>query len=544
MSSPTSSANVNTLPLLSLLSRLRPEQAEAVEAGVNHLLNAAPGREGSLLFVSPTGTGKSYLQGAIHRAVTEAHGRRMYSTFPQSEIAEAVFLKTYGFLPDKKRQAVLEQAGFWTIKRLYNELTKGRIPLPVALQHDEAHHSTDDTHEMVHGICGLCPRVGATATDYRGTAVETAKFRDRWPRAHRVLTLRRAVDLGRLSMPLWDVWPLLDDEQIDVTNGEFSVRSVESHIQDKLGDLIDRLKVFVSRDGEVRWDRATMIAVPGVEAVRSVVEALNRDGLPAVGVTGDTSDTDRTAAFAKCVERWAVLVQIRVVGEGVDLPIRRLIDLAPTTSPVLWMQRVGRITRPVGPGEPPPEYIACCHNLARHAYLWHGVMPTSAIKTALSAWGADFKPSKRFLARAIDVEGLGRFTPAVVSMADGSPVTLYVMQTKDGLNEYAIVLHPLRPDPWFFCKENKLSGQKVKKTLPNGLVVEYNEKSFGKWRSVGKLPELIGCQSVKLSPLTPGQGDWWKRDAAKLNLDPKAELTNREFQLLPILSNSRTRLEV
>lgn len=551
------------LSLADLRAQLRPEQEAAVKAAVDHLTACLAenrrGHEASLLLVSPTGTGKSYIQGCVHRTIRESSARpvNMISTFPASEIAEAVFLKTYGDSADPirlrdmsaaKRQAWLESHGFWTIKRLHNELVKGNIPMPDCLQHDEAHHSTDDTHELVHGVCGLCPRVGSTATDYRGIATETAKFRERWPRQHRVLTLKNAVLLGRLSMPTWNVWPLIDDEMIDVKSGEFVVSKVESAIKEKLGDLVDRLRPFWCKTLNPLIDRPTMVAVPGVEAVKQVVAALNAVGMRAVGVTGETSDADRAKAFAQCVGRTAILVQIRVVGEGVDLPIRRLIDLAPTVSPVLWMQRVGRITRPVGEGEAPPEYIACCHNLARHAYLWHGVMPSGAVRDATKAWGDDWKPSRRFLARAVDVEGLGRFEPAAIPFADGSLGTMYVMQTKDGLNQYAVVLHPLVPDPWFFSRSFPLTGNMVTREVKPGVVVTFAEKNYdapeAKWRRVAKLPELRGCHSIKPGVLTPAQSDWWKECAERKGLDPNAEITIREFQILPILQNSRVRLEV
>lgn len=494
-----------------------------------------------------TVTHNSFIQGAVHRTIRETHGLTIYSTFPSADIARPVFEKTYGTtipggMSEAKVGALLAANGFWTVKKLHNELLAGRVPIPDFLQHDEAHHSVDDTHEVVHGICGLCPRIGATATDYRGTSEETAKLRERWPRMHRVLTLKRAVELGRLSQPSWDVWPLINDELIDVVGGEFKVSKVESHISDKLDDLVDRLRPFRG------YDRPTMIAVPGVKAVKMVVEACERAGLPAVGITGETSDLDRRRAFERVVRKEVLLVQIRVVGEGVDLPMRRLIDLAPTVSPVLWMQRVGRITRPVPAGEPPPEYIACCHNLARHAYLWHGVMPSSTVKKAQEAWGKDFKPSRRFLARAINVEGLGRFQPGAIPFREGGYGTVYAMQTKDGLNQFAVVLHPLVPDPWFFGRSIPLTGGMKTMVTPTGHKVEYKEKDYdapeAKWRRLPSLPDLQGMVSIPPGKLTEPQLAWWKRSAARFGLDPEAEITNREFQVLPVLANSGVRLEV
>jgi len=515
-----------------------------VRAMIDHAYTALRGPQSGMAVVSPTGTGKSYLLAENHRRIMQL-GHRVYTTFPSHEIAAGVWAKMVGCKPSEANRTEMEDIGLWTIKRLLNELTAARVPMPDVFVNDECHHGTDDTHTLAHGICGLCPRLGTTATDYRGTPAETQKFRETWHKQYRVLTLKRAVELSRLSQPSWDVWPLLNDELIDVTNGEFNVSSVESHLKTVLADVVDRVGAFYS-PATAKWDRPTMIAVSSVGAVEAVVKAMRDAGYPACGVVGDTPDKERQSKFAACIDCTTLLVQIRVVSEGVDLPMRRLIDLAPTTSPVLWMQRVGRITRPVGEGECPPEYICCCHNLSRHAYLWYGVMPITAIAKAQAAWGEDFKPSKRFLARAVNVEGLGRFQPAAVPLANGTTATLYVMTTKDGLNEYAVMLHPLRPDPWFFERVNVLTGNRSTFTTDTGHEIEYNEKQYGKWKSVERLPDVRGCHSIKLKPLTPGQSSWWKKSVneTKFGLDVKAEITNREFAALPILSNSGVRLEV
>ena len=39
---------------------------------------------------------------------------------------------------------------------------------------------------------------------------------------------RTAVQKGRISLPTFDVWPLMDDETVDVMGGEFAVRGCEA----------------------------------------------------------------------------------------------------------------------------------------------------------------------------------------------------------------------------------------------------------------------------------------------------------------------------
>lgn len=541
--------------LQELASKLRPEQRDAARAICEHLRDAKArgfrGPQATLCVASPTGTGKTMPLGAAHRCANEALGLRTYTTFPQIEIARAAFEKVYHPLPEDASEThvrtALEAVGLWTVKRLHNALLKGEVPLPDALQHDETHHATDDTHETVWAVAGLPPLVGYTATDYRGTVAETQKFRAKFPKLYRMLTLKKAIELGRLALPSFDVWPLVNDEEIEVKNGEFSTSAVDSATEDVLPDLIERLRGLYD-PALCEWVEPTTIVCNSVKSTHAVEDALNAAGLPAVGVIGDTTPKERRDRFALTLARKVALVQVRVVGEGVDLALRRMIDLAPTMSPVLWMQRVGRITRP---WEQQPSYICCNHNLARHAYLWHGCVPPSAIKKAFEAWGKEFKPSRRFLARAIDVEGLGRFQPGAVPFKDGGVASLYCMQSKDGAVQYAVLLHPLRPEPWFFGREIPLTGRTVKQTVetPNGPIeVELKERDYNskaaRWRKLPALPDVKGMISIKPGRLTDPQRDWWKRSAEHFGLDSAAEVTNREFQLLPILANSGARLNV
>src|SRR5262249_39773823 len=136
-----------------------------------------------------------------------------------------------------------------------------------------------------------------------------------------------------------------------------------------------------------RWDRPTMLALPSVETAAGCLHALAAAGLPAALVTGETSQAARQEAFTATVAREQVLIQIGVVSEGVDLLLRRLVDPLPTLSPVRWVQLLGRITRPVPPGEAAPEYWGCCRNLERHAYLLEGLVPLPALAQAQAAFG-------------------------------------------------------------------------------------------------------------------------------------------------------------
>lgn len=495
------------------------------------------------MIVSPTGSGKSYMQVDVLSRVPG-----LVQAVPSVEIAAGLFHKLTGQSLDgwseARARAATEGRSIFTSKRLLNLLVDAKIALPRFLSFDESHHTTDDTHTTLHAITGMVPAVGWTATPYRGTPAETKKLHDSWPTRTVALTLKDAVARGIVSQPTFATWPLLNDDLIDVSNGEFKVTSVDSHLRNKLDDVVDRLGQFCTVTRPDPWDRPTMIAVCSKAAVELVTHALNSRGMAAVGVTEKSTRAERDAAFADAVARRKVLVQINVVSEGVDLPLRRLIDLSPTMSPVRWVQRLGRIKRPVGPGEPPPEYIACCHNITRHGYLEADVLPPSAFLDAQKAWGEEYKPTRKSLARAIGLDGFGRFQVSTVPLTNGLLVSLYALQTKDGLTQYAVVLRPDRERPYYFRKVNVLTGEKGTFTKPDGTVIQFNKKEYGPWEEVPSLPDVQGCVSIPAERITEKMAKkTWPELAGRYGLDPEFEPDGKTFQILPIAWNTKVRFD-
>jgi len=505
---------------------------------------------GSALYTAPTGAGKSFVQAANHDAL---HHAGLVTVTPSTEISLGIYKRLAAVseaeyasaltLPESAQQATCEAAGIWTVMRLHNRLMRAECDPPRMLQFDEAHHTTASSYETLHALCGECPAVAYTATGYRGTPDETAKLRAKWGTPLPLITLKNAVLRGFVARPNMRVWPLLNDETIKVVNGDFETKAVERALATVVDDLVFRaVDQFFDR-GAYRWHRATMITAPGVASAAAIGDALAKANAPFVIVTGDkvVGASSRQEAFRRVTNREAVLVQVNVVSEGVDLPIRVQIDCAPTMSPVRWMQRVGRGTRPT---EEPPEYIACNHNISRHAYLWAGVLPSSVVRDAQAAWGPDYKPSRRTLARAIGLEGFGKFTVSQVPLVDGSHLSLYALQTPDGTHQYAVLLHACVPDPQFYQRTNPYTGETATKTLDDGRTVTYKKKDYGPWRRVESIPNLDGYVSTRPIPVTPPMQDWWAKTAESRGLDPTFVPDARQFQVLPILCNTRSSFKV
>lgn len=482
---------------------------------------------GYLLQVAPTGTGKTVMQCAVLSEATEYGGRTVLQVVPSMEIA-AGFARWLG-LPFTRED--LEDHNIYTAKRLVNLVTAGKID-PTrydAVQIDEAHHSVDDTHQTIDAYLGSKPRVGWTATGYRGTPKETQRLSDWWAGNVRVLLSETdAIERGFASAPSCEVWPLVNDEKVSITKGEFSTVGLEAETEDALEELVGTVVKKFWDPARGKWDRPTMLALPTVYLVEKAKQLFDHFGAPALAVTGET--TDRQHIFADVVAGRSLLVQVKVVGEGVDLPLRRLIDASPTMSPVFWRQRIGRIMRPVPSGSIPPEYVVTNHNLLRHGYLLKGILPPSVFREAVSAWGPDFKPSRRMVARVAGLTGLGRFAPSQVPLPDGSFWWLFVVGSPDGDKHYASLVNPAGGDPInavrYFHQEAGSDG-KVRK--------QYSKSP--PWKRIKTLPDLVGYTSVPPDPLTPGMLNWWKSGASFRGLDPEAEIDARQFQVLPILTD-------
>jgi hypothetical protein len=514
-------------------------------------------RDPPALYVAPTGSGKGLIEALLLKARPQA-----VLTVPSLSIGAGVFAKLTGDsgiteASEAAQRRNLEASRIVTVKRALSLASEGRLRAPEWID-DESHHATDDTHDSLRDLWGSPPHVGFTATPYRGTPAGTADLLKRYPGGVRpVLSLGDAVKRGYVSLPEFKTLPLLDDETISVTGGEFVVSAVESATRSRVGQLCD---VLAARYSEGFYDRPVTVVLGSVGAVGLVAEAMAARSLPAVSVTATTRGRGRL--FGDTVARRAVLLQVRAVGEGVDLPLRVMYDLSPTMSPVLWMQRVGRVMRPFsvcsdcgaewrpddwrccsGHGvQGRPVYFSCCHNLMRHGYLFEGLIPRAAFTESRTAWGDDWEPSRRSMTRALGNTGFGRFHPVEVRLKGGGAAFLYALRAADGLRSYAALLLPHLAKPLYFGREDALTGRELEWTTPSGHAVKYPEKKVGRWTPLAELPDLEGCLSYPNDAMFPWKKQKWEREADARGLDAAAEVTRKTYTLLEILRDTNKRI--
>lgn len=508
--------------------QLRDYQQTAVDYAVDWANHAERGKR--LMLAAPTGTGKSFVELALQERIA---GSILVS--PRIEIIDGLLNKIGIKSIHTTTDWVVEQAercNIYTPIRLRNQLLAGEVKAPPLLILDEAHHDSAESWQDLHLLCGYPPAVGLTASPFRGTPKSTATFRREWGEPVWVLTFPEAVERNVLSMPVCTTVPLVDDDLIEVSNGELVAKQVNEAVAGRLeaaADLVvngleGRGSEWKGPEGKDCFDTPTMFAVPSLECVESLRIVLESKGIHGAVVTGKTPYSERQTAFRACLECKAVLIQVAVVSEGVDLPIRRLIDLSPTLSPVKWLQQFGRITRPGG-----HSYYTCTNrNLLRHGYLLDGCLPPSAMQQAQAV----FPPSTRSMGlRAVGLESVGRLKPADIPLKGGLKALLYAMSSMEGhkRTDYCVIVHPIKEDILWARKDSLRSEQT-------------GELVWGKWYRCEPPTELTGFASLPPQPLTDKQKHWWMRAAASWGLDAGAKINKKQFPVLPVLMDLRARL--
>lgn len=485
-----------------------PFQQVAVDHAVHFLRSAGPGDK--QLYAAPTGSGKSVVELLVQQQLEGC-----WIVTPRDEIVSGM-LEKLGFPgadPLKHRIS--------TPIILRNRLMSGAVEHPKYLVFDEGHHHSAETWQQIHMLTGFAPAVAYTATPYRGTPRSTAEFIGFWGEPLWLITINEAAESGYIKLPRFDVLPLVDDDIVDISAGEFNVTSIDGVTLDRLGDMAEHARAWYSG----LWDKPTVFALPSTACCVRLQQEMLKRGLPCFVVSAHTPKSEREPTFEAVKQRIAALLHINIVSEGVDLPLRRLVDLAPTLSPVKWVQQLGRITRPT---DDTPVYVGTNRNLLRHAYTLEGAVPTCAVADAEKKFG----PTERSAAvRALGLEALGRFKPALVKLRCGASMHVYAVSTVVGkvVVEYAVLVHPTMEPIW---------------AVKANTVEEGGEKKWGKWCKLEDPPDDVrGFASVAGREPSVKQQMWWKRSAAAFGLEPDQKIDRKSFQALPVLADIGLRLQ-
>ncbi len=530
-----------SISLSNFVQTLRPYQQAAVDRALQ-----VP-RGGSLVLASPTGTGKGSIELGLLRAFHEKGLDALIIT-PNIEIIRGYLERCGACRADLQRPAEFlvscaEEISVRTPVRLRNALQKGKCRVPDVIIVDEAHHAVLDTISGG-GLRELCPGttwIGFTATPYRGTPDETKELRNMWGEPHIVLTVPQAVENKSWDLPSWKVIGIVDDDDCNIKAGELNSDEVTLKNVEPLANMLHGLDLSIP----------TCVTVPCVKAATELAAAMSRRSVSNTTVIGDMPAPERAEAYERVKTGGTLLISVKVLGEGVDMPwLRRWVDASPTLSPVSFVQKLGRITRP---NHIPPEYIGTNRNLERHGYLLQGALPRDAIKQAQEAFGgASVRGGRAGLlkcvrhAKPIDlpltggVKGTmwslwrpavrGSLPASLSSLGSGSndPSSPPTSGSVDALATYE---RCILPDP---TSDKVVSAAREIKAAGT-------ENRWGKW-VVAPLPDNIdGFRTSRLNgECSDKQYSWWQKSGPRYGLDPEVRPTRAQFSALPTLTDLDT----
>lgn len=488
-------------------------QREAVE-------KAIASDEQYYLTASPTGTGKSYMAWELLDKLPTP----MFITPRVEIIADMLRKKSCSFDSHAELMLLADKYNLATPIRLRNRMMDGREFGIESVILDECHHESADTYQQIKALVGNKVRYrGLTATPYRGTPKQTAKFRSVWNEPNWAITYPDGVSQGYLSLPVCETWGLVDDDLIELSsNGEFVQSTLCAEVSNNLEHALIRSHDAGMWRKDGRPLRPMIIGIPSSAVFPQLMREANLLGLRITTIDQSTTYKERQRLFNGVRNSDFALAHINVVSEGVDLPIRQYLDLSPVMSPVAFMQRFGRSTRPILQGEERPRYICTNHNIERHGYLLDGLLPTSVFKEAQTAFGKYSERSGK--SRAFGVESLGKIRGTGVKLVNGLQCTIYAITAMDGHRKksYLVLLHPAYSTPLWF-KRSDIHGDTV---------------AYGKWSIEQNPPDDVkGFKSLASGGLSEKQVAWWNKAAHTRGLDPSQELTPKVFQLLPALSD-------
>lgn len=325
--------------------QLRPYQHQAVES-VLAKIDEHP----RAYIAMPTGSGKSVVLASIAkhmlkrgRVLVVAHRVEIVAQLAvalRNVTGESVATLAEGKLSDPDAPALVAMVQSLTLSRLQAWLDRGPV---AALFIDEAHHveSKNNYARIVEAFGATHPGaiiLGATATPFR---LGKGRMQDVLSRC----LVSKTID----DMIALDVLAKLTSVAIKLPLGLAELRTIKGDYEQR--ELSARM-LRVTRETVARTlphiaGRRTIVFAVSCDHAQELSLAYSEAGASAFYVDGKTPKAERAASIAAWRSKSAaVLVNVGVATEGFDEPtVSAVVIAAPTQSPGLYLQRVGRGTR-------------------------------------------------------------------------------------------------------------------------------------------------------------------------------------------------------
>lgn len=330
---------------------LRPYQQAAVTAIEEGW------RDGSLrksLLVLPTGTGKTVVFCTVARHC--AGDGRVLILAHREELIEQARQKYYRITGDL---AAKEKAGetclgdlapvvVGSVQTLQNKKRLSKFPADYfgAIIIDEAHHALAAGYQRVLEHFPRARVLGVTATPDRGDKRDLAEYFDGVAYEY---SLKSAIADGYLCPIRALTAPLtLDVSNVKTGRGEYGGDLDKTGLAQALEQYLPQIAQAIRTHAA---GRKTVVFLPLISVARQFKDELNKVGLTAREVNGQSEDRAETLAWFDAAGPGNVLCNAMLLTEGWDCPsVDCVVVLRPTKIRALYCQMIGRGTR-LAPGK-------------------------------------------------------------------------------------------------------------------------------------------------------------------------------------------------
>lgn len=309
------------------------------------------------LVVAATGTGKTVIAAFDYRRLCEQHGGRPRLLFIAHRVEilrqalrtyrEVLRDPSFGQLLSGTHRLECPDHLFATIESVRTNELLDRYGETYwnAVVFDECHHLAAASFDAVATRVKPAVLLGLTATPERSDGRPIASYFDSRPDGSPAVELRlwQALDLQLLAP--FEYFGC--DDSTDLRNVPWRQAGEIAFLDKVLTGNDVRARMIVNEwrrlCADPRQSKAVAFCV-SVAHARFMTDHFNKSGLPALCVTGQSTQAEREAApGALASGEVCVLFTVDLFNEGVDLPtVDTILLLRPTQSAVLFQQQIGR----------------------------------------------------------------------------------------------------------------------------------------------------------------------------------------------------------
>ena len=337
----------------------RPYQIDAVHAFYNYFQR----NSGNPIIAMPTGTGKAVVQAMLLQSILYQYPcQRILSVTHVKELVEQNYEKLKVLWPlapagiysaglgKKEHRCAITFAGIGSVAKKAHLF--GHVDLVFI---DEAHlvSSNDETlyRKFLADLRKVNPAlkvVGLTATPWRlgeGKLTDGELFTDVCYDITDMNSFNRLISEGYLATLIPKRTELaLDTAGVHMRGSEFIASELQHAVNKADVTLAAIQEAMVLAEDRDHW----LVFASGVEHAIDIAHAMNDMGVPTVAIHSKMGNAERDKAIADFkAGKYRAAVNNNVLTTGFDFPaIDCILVLRPTASTVLWVQMLGRGTRP------------------------------------------------------------------------------------------------------------------------------------------------------------------------------------------------------